>query len=118
MEIRGIDFVVYPVSNFQKGVEFYTQVMGLEVESNWHDQIAEFDIAGQTFSIMTGIEGMTKTGGAQVAFNVPNLAEALYELKSKGVKQFGEVVETAVCRMAFISDPDGNMITLHEKPKV
>lgn len=117
MDIRGIDFVVYPVSDLKKGIEFYTQVMGLEVESIWQDQYAEFDIAGQTFAIMSGVEEM-KPGGAQVAFNVPNITEALTEIKAKGVKQVGEVIDTPVCRMAFVIDPDGNAITLHEKPKV
>jgi len=117
MEIRAIDFVVYPVTDFRKGVEFYTQVMGLEVESIWHDQYAEFDIAGQTFTIMSGVKEL-KPGGAQVAFNVPDVKKALEEIKAKGVKQVGEIIDTPVCRMAFILDPDGNAITLHEKPKV
>jgi predicted enzyme related to lactoylglutathione lyase len=37
------------------------------------------------------------------------------ELKGKNVPfTSGEVMEAPVCRMAFIRDPDGNSITLHD----
>ena len=117
MEIRGIDFVAYQVTDLKRSIEFYTQVLGLEVESIWHDKYAEFDIAGQTFSIVEGVNEC-QPGGAQAAFNVPNIDNALEELKEKGVEATGEVIDLQTCRMACILDPDGNAITLHEKPRI
>lgn len=117
MNIRGIDFVAYPVSDMKKSIEWYQNVLGLKLDHTFGDEYAEFDIDGQTFSI--GVrEGWTpgQTRSA-VAFNVSDIAAAVAELRSKGVEPIMDVVETPVCRMALFPDPDGNTFLLHEKPK-
>lgn len=115
MKVRGIDFTVYLVSDMERSVKFYTDLIGMEPESNWDNQYVEYIVDGAAFGLYAG---GAKPGGGQVAFNVANLAEALAELRAKGVKVVMETEDTPVCRMAAIADPDGNSVILHEKPKV
>ena len=54
-------------------------------------------------------------GSAWDAYIWIDNADALYaEFKSKGVTFLAEDIESPVCRMAIISDPDGNAIVLHK----
>lgn len=52
MDIKGIDFVVYDVSDMARSIAFYREVLGLELaeeigEDNW----AEFEIGGATLAL-------------------------------------------------------------------
>lgn len=117
MKIRDIDFVAYPVSDLKRSIDFYANVIGLELESTFEDSYAEFDINGKAFAIGT-YPGWTpgQTKGA-AAFNVEDIYAAREELRSKGVEPVSDIIETPVCRMLFVPDPDGNTFLLHEKPK-
>ena len=45
---------------------------------------------------------------------VPDVEEALSELKGKGVKSlWDEPIDTPVCHFAIVFDPDGNQVGLH-----
>jgi hypothetical protein len=43
------------------------------------------------------------------------LASSTKELEAKGVVFDGETFDTGVCHMAFLSDPDGNNLMLHNR---
>lgn len=116
MEIRAIDFVTYAVTDLDRALTFYRNTLGLKVDETFGDQYVEFDIGGQTLAIMAG-HGRPGPGGGTVGLNVPNLARSLAELKAQGIEPVMDVIETPVCRMALIQDPDGNLLMLHEKPK-
>ncbi len=115
MEVRGIDFTVYLVSDMERSVEFYTDLIGKEPDSNWDNTYVEWVINDAAFGLY---KAGANPGGGQVAFNVENLAESLAELQAKGIKVVQDMEETPVCRMAAIADPDGNSVILHEKPKI
>lgn len=118
MSIRRIDFVAYNVKDLQASIEFYRDKLGLELSEQWEGMYAEFDVGGAAFGLYRS-EGHEPRPGGTVAFNVPNIAEAVAELKEKGLEMSGpEIYDTPVCRMAFYTDPDGNDFMLHEKPKV
>ena len=46
-------------------------------------------------------------------FAVPDVAEAVAELKARGVPFHGAIEDTPVCHMAFGTDPEGNGFILH-----
>jgi predicted enzyme related to lactoylglutathione lyase len=48
-------------------------------------------------------------------FAVPDVAEAVAELKARGVPFHGEIEDTPVCHMAFGTDPEGNGFILHKR---
>jgi hypothetical protein len=52
---------------------------------------------------------------APFAVHVEDFAAARKELEPKGVAFAGETLDTGVCHMAFISDPDGNILMLHSR---
>lgn len=115
MNIRGIDFVAYLVSDLDRAVDFYQNTLGLKLDSKFENVYAEFDVAGTTFGLYCAGEGPTHACGI-VAFNVPSLAEAAAELKARGI-ECTAIEDSPVCRMGFFADPDGNEFMLHEKPK-
>jgi catechol 2,3-dioxygenase-like lactoylglutathione lyase family enzyme len=115
VNIRGIDFVAYLVSDLDRAVDFYQNTLGLKLDSKFENVYAEFDVAGTAFGLYKEGEGPAHPYG-MVAFNVPSLAEAVAELKAGGIECVA-VEDSPVCRMGFFTDPDGNEFMLHEKPK-
>ncbi len=114
--ITSIAFTVYPVKNMTAARAFYEDALGLKVESNWQDQWIEYDIAGGTFAITT-MDDRHVAGamGALVAFEVSNVDSFATGLKAKGVRFVQDLATTPVCRMAIVSDPDGNEVVIHQK---
>ena len=53
--------------------------------------------------------------GDPVALHVDDVAAARAELESKGVAFHGGIVDTGVCHMTFLTDPDGNALMLHHR---
>jgi len=50
-----------------------------------------------------------------ISLRVPDVAEARATLERDGVQFTGETIDTGVCHMAFLHDPDGNTIMLHRR---
>lgn len=115
MTIRGIDYIYYEVSNLVKAKEFYTNVLGMKIgtESAAGEWI-EFDLGNMTLGIGSYGQSPTK-GGTMAALSVDNVAAAVEELKSKGVKVTMGPEDFPVCAMAIIEDPDGNKLMLHAR---
>ena len=112
MKIKGIDFVLYPVSDYKRSVAFYRDILGLILTHEYKDYWCEFDTGAGTF-VITSHEIVSK--GATVAFAVDDLKKAVEYLKAKKVNVTEEPRETGVCFMATVLDPDGNEIILHQR---
>ena len=52
---------------------------------------------------------------AGIALRVADVAAARERLAAEGADFFGETVDTGVCHMAFLRDPDGNVLILHRR---
>lgn len=118
MKILEIAFSCYPVTDMERARAFYEGVLGLTPtmnhkmgEAHW----VEYDIGPGTLSL--GIApGMTPSrDGCSVALEVEDFDQAINKLKEAGIEfQFGPL-ETPVCHMAFVRDPDGNSIGIHKR---
>ena len=53
--------------------------------------------------------------GPAIAFEVENFETAVAELKAAGVPFDMEPLETPVCYMAVVTDPDGNSLFIHQR---
>ena len=53
--------------------------------------------------------------GGGVALEVEDFDAAIADLKEKNVTFYAEPFASPVCRMALISDPDGNSICIHKR---
>jgi predicted enzyme related to lactoylglutathione lyase len=62
---------------------------------------------------VTGGEPSASAGGT-IAFEVDDLPALVADLRAKDVTVAAEGIESPVCRMAIIKDPEGNSIILHK----
>jgi catechol 2,3-dioxygenase-like lactoylglutathione lyase family enzyme len=50
-----------------------------------------------------------------LGLRVADVEDARRELEEKRIGLAGETVDSGVCHMAFLRDPDGNTVTLHRR---
>ncbi|MBY0471976.1 VOC family protein [bacterium] len=116
-QFKKVAFTCYPVQDMARAQAFYEGVLGLIPGDNFQGTWQEYDFGGTTFAISSMVAEFVRPGtqGA-VAFEVSDIKTLVQELRAKNV-QFasgGEVMDTPVCLMAFMLDPDGNTISLHQ----
>ena len=115
--ITAIPFVACPVTNMHRARAFYEGLLqfkpaNITCEGKW----VEYEIGGATFAISNIDAAWTPSSqGTSVAFEVDDLDDLMSLLKAHGSDIFEDVFETPVCRMALVSDPDGNKLTLHKR---
>jgi len=116
MKIRGVDFVMYQVSDLARAAAFYRDVLGLpqEVYSE-ESQWAEFNCGNVTLSLHGGIKLPEVIAGGRLAFAVEGIHAAAAELKQKGVRIVSGPTDYEVCWAMEILDPDGNLVMLHKR---
>jgi predicted enzyme related to lactoylglutathione lyase len=118
MQVRGVDFILLGVSDVQRAKRFYTETLGLKPASEWPPYWYEFDAGSTTIAIGTPPPDAPQPpykGGTTFALAVPDAKAAMEELRAKGVTIHQEHNESSVCHMGLISDPDGNMIWIHQR---
>ena len=116
MQVERVDFVSFLTQDLARAKRFYTEVLGLEVETEGeHDMELR---AGQvTLDIFdpSSIGQPFAPSPAGLALRVPDVDAARAELEAKGVEFDGETIATGVCRQAWFKDPDGNALMLHRR---
>lgn len=122
MQARGVDFVGIAVSDIKAAREFYGGMLGLAPTGSFGDRWAEYDAGNVTLSLIQAhAEAITRrlAGGMDaavgVAIAVPNVSEAVEELRQKGVQIALEPTEFPPCFLATIQDPSGNWVWLHQR---
>lgn len=118
MKARAVDFVSYSVSDMNKAEAFYRDVLGLEVEvprgapGTRANGYMELDAGGTAIALVALPECHPN---AIPALSVEDVTAAVEELRGKGVTIAMETIETPVCFMAVVKDPDGNQVLLHQR---
>jgi predicted enzyme related to lactoylglutathione lyase len=116
MRIRGVDFVMYQVSNLAKAAAFYRETLGLPQEiysEEW--QWAEFNCGNVTLSLHGGVKLPKTIAGGRLALAVEDIHAAYAELKKKGAHVLNEPADHKVCWHVDVLDPDGNLVMLHQR---
>ena len=113
---KKVAFTCYPATDMARSRAFYEGVLGLKPGEDFQGKWQEYDFGGTTFAITSMIVEFVKPGTqGSVAFETADLKSLVKELKSKNVPfNSEEIMETPVCFMAWIRDPDGNTISLHQ----
>jgi predicted enzyme related to lactoylglutathione lyase len=120
MKPRAVDFISYIVTDMDRAEAFYRDVLGLDVAVPRGEPgtraagYMEFDAGGTVISL-TGMPGLPLHPNAIVALAVEDVHDAVEELRGKGVTVAMEPIETNVCFMAVVVDPDGNKILVHQR---
>jgi len=118
MNVYGIDFVMYEVSDLNLSVKFYQEVLGLDL--TWKEdsfQWAEFNLQQTTLALYAprNMEHRDPNLSGTLFLAVDNVHESLLELKGKGVTVLFGPIDTPVCEMGAVLDPDGNRVGLHHR---
>lgn len=119
MNANAADFVLITVSDIGESVTFYGDTLGLDLEtldeeSGW----AEFAVPPTTLALgeeNPHFPSSPGTGGIGLALAVDDVEEAADELREVGTTILMEPIETSVCDMAVVGDPDENPIVLHRR---
>lgn len=116
MKVLGADFVSLEVSNLNKAIEFYRDVLGLELEGHWPDvPWAEFKVLPITLALTEAPKERALVTGGSLALAVEDVGAAIAELKAAGVNVLLEPFDSSVCHYALITDPDGNVLGIHRR---
>jgi len=116
MEVEKVDFVSVLTRDIPRAKRFYTDVLGLEIESEGEHDL-EFGLGQVTLDVFdpSSVGQPFASSPAGIALRVPDVAATRAELESKGVEFDGDIVHTSVCDMTFFRDPDGNALILHRR---
>jgi catechol 2,3-dioxygenase-like lactoylglutathione lyase family enzyme len=113
--VRGLDLVFYWVSDMDRAVAFYRDVLGLTLARSDGQNWAEFDAGGHRFAIHAVAEGQpVSPGGATAVFRVESLDRAKSELMAQGIPMDHQGDVQGYARFASYRDPDGNTFQLIE----
>ena len=117
MNIRHLGSVIIAVSDLEKSVKFYNEVIGLPVKNrreNWvelakHGATVILHKATRPINTGTSIEN-----GIVIGLVVGDIKSAIQELKSQNVTIYREMKSHKIGKNAILLDPDKYMISLFE----
>ena len=114
MKIKNIAFVGIPVTDMQRARQFYEGVLGLQPDPEMTgEQWTEYSIGEGTLAIAcVGEQWRPSNQGTSAALEVENLEDAITRLEERKISY--DKVDSPVCRMAIIEDPDGNKLMIHK----
>ncbi len=119
MKVMDIAFTVYPVTDLKRAREFYESTLGLKEARHFGNEtqgFVEYDIGPGTLAIGVGApEWKPSRGGGCAALEVDDFDGAMSRLRERGCTFTLEPMETPVCHMAVVSDPDGNSVMIHRR---
>ncbi len=114
MEIVGVHHVSINVSDVDEALAFYVGVLGCPMRDDRPDfgfGGAWLDVGGQQVHLIEG--RVPEARGQHFAIRVASLDDAVAELRIRGV-DVSDPVAVGSSRQAFLDDPSGNAIELHE----
>ena len=114
MTFRRLGAVILLVSDMDKSMKFYRNVLELPVKSTSPEWV-EFFSSGTVVALHPSKnKTRTKNSGVLVGFMVSNLESVAKNLKDKKVEFFKELTEESFGKHAIIVDPDGHLISIAE----
>jgi catechol 2,3-dioxygenase-like lactoylglutathione lyase family enzyme len=107
------------VTNLDRAVRFFNETLGLKIAYRADDHFCMID-AGEGCLIGLHPPGPNtpkpgSNGGTQIGLTVGQPIESVVKtLTSRGVKFTGPVIDDKAVKLAFFTDPDGNVLYLCE----
>ena len=119
MKIKNIDHIVIPVSDIDKSLHFYTEVLGMEADTS--NQRFAVKFGNQKINLHVGKAQFLPTakhpafGSADICLLTEgNIEEIKVEGESKGIEIEVGIVQRqgaqGAIRSIYFRDPDGNLI--------
>lgn len=120
--IQGINATIF-VSDMDRAVDFYTNVLGLPLAGRWGNHWASIDLGkGAAIGLHPAEDPHGPKPGTHGAIQVGlaiegTMEKAVADLQSRGVVFRGPIIDDVAVRIAFFGDPDGNDLYLCEVKK-
>ena len=117
IKYKEIAFTAYAVTDLARSRTFYEGVLGLTPNAPPKPGLPwlEYDIGPGTLAIGCSPQWPPSRDGASAALEVEDFDAAVAILREKKAEIFVGPLETPVCHMVGIRDPDGNRIVLHRR---
>jgi predicted enzyme related to lactoylglutathione lyase len=118
MKAIEIAFTGYAVTDIKRARAFYGGVLGLKESAVFGDDTAawiEYEIGSGTLAITNMIPDWKPSPGGTACLEVEDFGEAVRDLKASGAVFLNEPMDTPVCQIAILSDPDGNSLAIHKR---
>jgi predicted enzyme related to lactoylglutathione lyase len=119
--LKKVPYVALPVSDQDKALDFYTNVIGFEKRGDYPTpagpRFLTVGVQGQDFELVLwpGTPAKTELGSAVYTIEVEDAQTAFETLKSRGVNfEPDEVLEFPWGYVARFEDPDGNLLQVRE----
>jgi predicted enzyme related to lactoylglutathione lyase len=116
---QEIAFSGYAVTDFDRSIDFYQNTLGLKLSFKMAEgdgpQWAEFEIGSGTLAIAKVPDWNPSKDGCTVAIDVEDFDAAIAHLREAGVTFTMKPMDSGVCHMACIIDPDGNPLLIHKR---
>jgi len=105
------DAVFYYVSDLDRAIQFYSNVLGFKLVSR--DMVARFEVDGVLFEVVPTDQGskLQGDGNARLCLRVEDMQGALDQLRRHGIRT-SEAHSKPGGALASFSDPDNNEICL------
>ncbi|MBA3849770.1 MAG: glyoxalase [Opitutus sp.] len=118
----AIAFTGYPVTGIARARAFYEQVLGLKSSTVFEHEgrhWIEYDIGPGTLAIsnMWPDKWRPASDGPCAVLEVADFPAAVAKLRSAGARFYLEPMDSGVCHMAIVADPDGNALGIHLRHK-
>lgn len=122
MQIVEIAFTGTPVTDMKRAKGFYEGILGLKKsrafgKQEGEEQWVEYDIGSGCLALINsgGKDWPPSTTGTAAALEVDDFDAYVTKVRENGVTFVFEPMETPVCRMVVLADPDGNRVVLHQR---
>jgi glyoxylase I family protein len=115
MQTQGVHHVAINVEDVDKAIDFYTKHLGMTVRTDRPDfgfAGAWLDAGNQQVHLVQAPTPPAQ--GQHFALLVTDLDAAIAELRESGV-DVSDAIPVGTARQAFVTDPSGNTIELHQR---
>lgn len=113
--VKEIAFLAYSVRDVPAATAFYRDVLGLATGDMVSEHWVEFDVGGVAFGIGNGEPlGFIPGKSTGLMLEVDDAAAEHARLRERGAN-VEDLIETPVCFMAFLYDPEGNKLGIHQR---
>jgi lactoylglutathione lyase len=117
MNIKHLGSIIIAVSNIEKSIHFYHDIIGLPIKNkreNWVElgrDVGSVILHPSTRPINTGT---SLENGIVIGLVVGDIASAVQELKSKNVTIYRDIISHKAGKNCIALDPDKYMVSLFE----
>ncbi len=122
VHVKEIAFTGYPVTDLARARAFYEQTLGLKSAAVFEHEgkfWIEYEVGASTLAIsnMSADKWKPSPDGPSAALKVADFPAAVAALRVAGTRFLIEPMDSGVCHMAIVADPDGNSLCIHQRHK-